>query len=216
MKALSRIDEIVEEFKSSGDFSRAEFDELVMLVDIAKDTLPKRFAQIVGQTDQKFPAGSTGVKRDERFEIAERLETVLRVANEFPSQTSETAGNDEDELTPTFILDPSDKTRVLDLCAQMRKIVLATDVFDQPHKRRLLNRIAGIEHQVEQPKGLLDVIRAGVSDVGETLGKFGTDIEPLTKRMQEVAQIARSNSKEYKQIPAPEEVKQLPKPEEDT
>lgn len=118
-----------------------------------------------------------------------------------------------DELAPTFSLNPKDKERVLDLCAQMRKIVLATEVFDQPHKRRLLDRIAGIEHQVEQPKGLLDIVRAGVSDVGETLGKFGTDIKPLTDRMKEVVQIARSNSKEYEQIPAPEEIKQLPKPE---
>lgn len=119
------------------------------------------------------------------------------------------------EFAPQFELGTKDKDRVVELCIQMRKIILASDIFDQPHKRRLLNRIAGIEHQVQQPKGLLDIVRAGVSDVGETLGKFGTDIEPLTKRMKEVAQIARSNSKEYDQIPAPEEVKQLPKPDDE-
>ncbi|UWR69593.1 hypothetical protein [Phaeobacter inhibens] len=118
------------------------------------------------------------------------------------------------ELLPQFELGKDDKVKVLKLCADMRKIVISTDAFDQPHKRRLLNRIAGIEFQVEQPKGLLDVIRAGVSDIGETLGKFGTDIKPLTDRMNEVAKITRSNSKEYEKIPAPEEIKQLPKPEE--
>ncbi|WP_288940417.1 hypothetical protein [uncultured Roseovarius sp.] len=121
----------------------------------------------------------------------------------------------QEELIPTFSLNQSDKERVLKLCGEMRKIVLATEDFDQAHRRRLLNRISGIEHQVEQPSGLLDVVRAGVSDVGETLGKFGKDIEPLTKRMQEVANIARKNSKQYEKIPAPEDVKQLPKPEED-
>ncbi|MFT5615713.1 MAG: hypothetical protein ACI8Q6_003002 [Granulosicoccus sp.] len=97
----------------------------------------------------------------------------------------------------------------------MREIVLATDVFDQPHRRRLLNRIAGIEHQIEQPNGLLDVVRAGVSDVGETLNKFGLDIKPLTDRMNEVFQITRSHSEQYKQISPAEEVKKITDQSED-
>ena len=62
---------------------------------------------------------------------------------------------------------------------------------------------------------MLDVICGGVSDIGETLGKFGVDIKPLTDRMTEVMQITRAGSKEYEQLPAPEEVKQLPKPSDE-
>ena len=96
----------------------------------------------------------------------------------------------------------------------MRKIVFSSSIFDAPHRRRLLNRIAAIEHEVHQKQGKLDVILAGVVDVGDALGKFGDKIEPLTKRMKEVAQIARSGSKEYEQIPAPDEIKALPAPED--
>jgi len=97
----------------------------------------------------------------------------------------------------------------------MRKIIHASEAFDVPHKKRLLNRIAAIEKQVYSDKGLLDVVLGGVSDIGETLGKFGGDIKPLTDRMAEVKKITRSGSEEYKQLPEPDEVKSLPAPEEE-
>jgi len=98
----------------------------------------------------------------------------------------------------------------------MRKIVFATTDFDEPHRLRLLNRIAAIEAEVKKPKGMFDVVRAGVSDVGETLGKFGKDIKPLTDRIKEVTSIARKNTSEYDQLPAPEELKRLPPPDEES
>ncbi|KXF90692.1 hypothetical protein [Phaeobacter inhibens] len=214
MEAIQRIIEVTQEIDTKGNFSRADFDELAMLVEHSASQLPKRFVKIVEESDRKFPSGPTREAYNGRIELAERLRKVLNVAKELPS--SPQLELDDDALLPTFSLEKNDKSRVLELCAQMRKIVLGTEIFDQPHRRRLLNRIAGIEYQVEQPKGLLDVLRAGVSDVGETLGKFGTDIEPLTKRMNEVTQIARSNSKEYDKIPSPEEVKRLPAPENPT
>ena len=206
--SLGRVYEIVRDFHAKKDFSRSSFDELVMLTDANETSLPKKFIQIVRETDENFPLQSF------RKDFTDRLLTILQVSKEYDLVPSTNDELDTDELVPTFYLGKNDKTKVLNLCAQMRKIVLATTVFDQPHKRRLLNRIAGIEYQIEQQKGLLDVVRAGISDVGETLGKFGTDIKPLTERMKEVFQIARSNSKQYDQIPAPEEVKKLPAPDQ--
>jgi hypothetical protein len=119
-----------------------------------------------------------------------------------------------DELIPSFSISANEKKKIFQLCAAMRKIVLASHIFDHPHRRRLLNRIAAIEAETEKPRGMFDVVRAGISDLGETLGKFGTDIKPLTDRMTEVVQIARKGSKQYDQLPEPEEVKKLPPPEE--
>lgn len=102
----------------------------------------------------------------------------------------------------------------MDLCHDMRRIVLNSTVFDVAHKRRLLNRVSAIEQQVLQPKGLFDIVRGGLSDVGEALGKFGTDIKPLTDRMNEVVGIVRRATHEYDQLPPSDEVKQLPKPDE--
>lgn len=114
-----------------------------------------------------------------------------------------------DELEPTFEISNKDKEHVLKLCEKMRKIILATHIFDEPHKVLLLNRVAGIEYQIHQPKGKLDIIRGAVSDVGETLLKFGKDLKPLTDRMNDVLRITRKGSKQYDQIPAPEDIKKI-------
>ncbi|MCA0927233.1 hypothetical protein [Ruegeria profundi] len=179
-----------------------------MIVEALSDQLPNRFVRISENLDKNFNQEYNHLSAGEY----DRLLRIIKVAEDLPQK----AGNVTDALMPTFDLDEHDKARVLELCAQMRKIVLASDIFDQAHRRRLLDRIAGIEYQVEQPKGYLDVVRSGVSDVGETLGKFGTDIKPLTDRMKEVFQITRKGSKEYEQIPAPDEIKRLPAPDQET
>ncbi len=80
----------------------------------------------------------------------------------------------------------------------------------------MLNRIAAIEAETHKPEGMFDVVRGGIDDLGETLGKFGVNIKPLSDRMNEVVSIARRGTKAYDQLPEPEEVKQLPPPEDDS
>jgi hypothetical protein len=118
------------------------------------------------------------------------------------------------ELLPTFSLERSDHKRLSKLCGDMRNIVFSSQFFDDPHKRRLLNRIAAIENEAMKEKGNLDTVLAGIVDVGDALGAFGRKVEPLTKRMQEVASIAKKGSKEYDQLPSPDEIKSLPAPED--
>ncbi len=212
MEIKTHINDLLRDLANqNGRYSQADFDEVAMYVEVSSGSFHRRFVEVVRRADANFPTRMTSTDIEERIAIIDRLLRISDVSEALPQQTEDK--NCDDELLPRFELNQADKARVLELCSQMRKIVLATEVFDQPHKRRLLNRIAGIEYQVEQPKGLLDIVRAGVSDVGETLGKFGTDIKPLTDRMNEVAGIARSGSKEYDQIPAPEELPKLPAPD---
>ncbi len=191
---------------SSGNFERADMDELSMLTQASQSVLPERFVKIVINADKNFPTS-----HQNRNELIERLERVLHVSKTVPETVSP---NNDSALLPTFTLPKKDKDRVIKLCSDMRKIVFASPDFDEPHKKRLLNRIAAIEKQVLSNAGLFDVILGGVSDIGETLGKFGKDVKPLTDRMNEVAQITRQGTKEYDQIPAPEEIKRLPKPDD--
>lgn len=186
----------------------ADLDQIVILANSCQNYLPKRFVGIIQDFDEDFD-NSPHVQRA----FLSRLERVLELSSTYPDQVTTDIS---DPLLPTFSLNESDRNRVVELCASMRKIVIASTDFDQPHRVRLLNRIAAIEKQVESPKGLFDVVLAGVSDVGETLGKFGKDIKPLTDRMKEVASIVRRNTDEYRQIPAPDEVKQLPAPDSDS
>lgn len=186
--------------------TRADVDELAMITDVCRNELPRKFVEVVIDYDKKFSNISS-----DKVAFVERLSRILKVAEALPKAPEQEL---TDELLPSFELKEKAKARVLELCNEMRKIIFSSNYFDEPHKRRLLNRIAGIELQVHQKRGLFDIVRGGINDLGETLGKFGRDIEPLTKRMEEVVKITREATKEYDQLPAPDEVKQLPPPSE--
>ncbi len=188
--------------------SQADFDELAYIYGIVWKEFPRHFQAVAN--DFKFHGSS-----DSRRILFERLVRILNVHDAVPAEFRNSGASElsEDALLPKFILDAGDRERVLHLCNQMRKIIFGTPEFDEPHRRRLLNRIAAIESEVHKPKGMFDVVRGGVSDIGEVLGKFGKDIKPLVDRMTEVNQIARKNISQYDQIPAPEEIHALPAPE---
>ncbi|GAB5438292.1 hypothetical protein [Falsiruegeria mediterranea] len=190
--------------ENDGPLSIADFDEIELLTELLGDSLPTKVHSLV---NSGFIRRSDGQR-----EFGKRIERILSVSESFKS--TQKAQNKSPGLLPVFNLEETDKKRILKLCTDMRKIIFSSAIFDEPHKKRLLNRVAAIEQQVHSKEGLFDVILGGVSDVGETLGKFGTDVKPLTDRMKEVMQIARKGTKEYNQIPAPEEVKRLPAPDE--
>ena len=119
-----------------------------------------------------------------------------------------------DALLPTFTLGEVDRERMLKLASDIRKIVRASTAFDEPHKVRLLNRIAAMENETHKKKGVYDVFLGALSDFGEVAGKFGGDIKPLTDRVKEMVGIARENTAAYDQLPGPEDLKGLPSPEE--
>jgi len=185
---------------------RAEVDSVLVLSSPISGQLPIQFLKVLEQLDEGF--NLTAIKPDLEFN---RLLAILD-AHRFVSQHE---GLSIPHSLPSFQLEPDDKSRVLKLCSDMRKIILATPDFDNAHRVRLSNRISAIESEVHKEKGMFDVVLGGVSDLGETLGKFGKDIKPLSDRMAEITKLTRGATKEYDQIPAPEEVKQLPKPDEE-
>lgn len=208
----SRIQALLDLAESSGlkyddigKITQADFDELQTLSMLAGSALPETYQSILSKT--KFSMDG----RDQK-NLAERLKRSLLVAEKYGlASTSLTT----DELIPTFSLEKSDHERLSKLCGDMRNIVFSSQFFDDPHKRRLLNRIAAIENEAMKEKGNLDTVLAGIVDVGDALGAFGRKVEPLTKRMQEVAGIAKKGSREYDQLPSPNEIKALPSPEDD-
>lgn len=203
-----RLTERLEYFEHRAhSFRRSDLDCLILLADLSNETVSKRFQDVLISFDKGFAMMEDSTK----IEYVQRLVEINKITVEFPKKDLD--GTLSDELIPSFQLPISDKSRVLALCQEMRKIIFSADHFDEPHKRRLLNRIAAIEQQVHQKRGYFDIVRGGINDLGETLNKFGKDIEPLTKRMQEVVQIARKATKEYDQLPPPEEVKKLPPPD---
>lgn len=198
---------ILEHRAEPQSFTRADMDEIAMIAQACEERLPKRLVGLIRDIDRNFPATTNG-----RTEFLARAVRIFEVERSLPEQVDIERS---DPLLPTFNLSKGDRDRVLKLCSDMRKIIFASADFDEPHKKRLLNRVAAIEAQVLSREGLFDVVLGGVSDIGETLGKFGKNIKPLTDRMTEIAKITRQSTKEYEQIPAPEEIKQLPKPDDE-
>tara|TARA_R110002074_G_scaffold98171_14_gene212584 strand:- start:177 stop:812 length:636 start_codon:yes stop_codon:yes gene_type:complete len=199
------INEMVENYET---LDRATIDELFITADNNSALFHPRFNEVLGSLDSNFDPDYLHYT----LEKLNRLQRIIDVSAKLgsPEQTL-----DFEEFTPTFELEQDDKDQMLKLSSGMRKIVFTSTIFDAPHKRRLLNRLAAMEHEIHQKKGRLDVILAGVQDVGETLRKFGQDIEPLSKRMQEFAGLARKGSKEYDQIPPPDEQLKLPHHEDE-
>ncbi len=209
-KALIRVSKLIEELSDDYQSLRVEIDELAHLVDICSDRLPKRFVSLVKEADNGTPASDSGM-----YLLKNRLKASLEVGKQYPTEKNNEHDQNTFELIPRFHLGEKDKARVYELCTDMRKIIFASEVFDEPHKVRLLNRIAAIEKEVHRELGKLDTVLAGVVDIGDALGKFGRKVEPLTKRMKEVADITRGGSKQYEQIPASEEPLGLPAPDEE-
>lgn len=163
----------------------------------------KAITAIVEDFDEKFSEGEEELAVDSMDKMIGLLE------GELISKTSITSETEKIDLLPHFALSKLEKSRVLELCSDMRKIVYASDVFDHPHKIRIANRIAAIEAEVHKAKGLFDVILGGVADIGESLRRFGRDIKPLTDRISEVRQITQKNTPEYSQIPPPDDIKRI-------
>ena len=204
-ESVRQIKYILKNYYGIGNhFSRADLDAIMRLIEVSRAEIPKRFINLAIDLDNNFEKNG-----DSRSVFIDRSLRILEVAEKFPTISSDL---EESEITPTFVISTEDKKRVLELSAEMRKIISYSEVFDAAHKRRLLDRISAIEKQVHQKRGTFDTILGGVSDIGETLGKFGKDIKPLTDRMAEVLSITRKGTKLYDQLPAPDEVKRLPAP----
>ncbi|MEN8841298.1 MAG: hypothetical protein ABF288_09290 [Octadecabacter sp.] len=136
--ALDRLIELINEGLSNdvrgtgrGIWFEADFDEISTLSEICSDDLPKKFLSLA---NSKYPFG-----KSDQYQLALRLKRSIEVQNKFGSP--ETVSNDT-ALVPVFTLNSKDRARVLELCSDMRKIILASTDFDEPHKIHLLNRFA--------------------------------------------------------------------------
>ena len=204
-KIAEEITRVLEKFRyavSREQPFRAYLDRIEVLAKHPNAGLPEKFLEVLSEIDNMDYDIATSADVD-------RLEAVLEAAQFLESVDPAVASD-----VVYFEIDDDDKGKILALCQKMRKIIWATDVFDDPHRIRLLKRISAIETQVHEPKGMYDVILAGVVDFGDAAGKFGEKVKPLTDRMREIGLVARKGAREYDKIPAPEEVKRLPAPED--
>jgi hypothetical protein len=205
LQLLKQCLESVNDEYMPGNLSRADFDELGLLIARLSADLPTEFTAIFKESGFKFDGA-------DQIVLADRLLRIIEVSEKYGEVPSPL---NEPNLSPEFSLEADDKRRVAKLCADMRKIVFASTFFDDAHKVRLLDRIKAIETETLKAIGKVDTVLAGVVDVGDALGAFGKKVKPLTDRMREVAGLIKKGSKEYSQLPSPDEQLALPSPKED-
>ncbi len=183
------------------NFTLAKIDRLQIASLHFKEELPELWFKVIN--------GINPLMLDDleaQIRVCDRLASLLDATKDFPNSKL------DDEIIPTFSLEKQDKERVTTLCREMRDIVLNSDNLDTAYRKRLLHRISQIEFEIYKPHGLYDVVLAGIVDAGDAFGKFGDRIKPLVDRINEIRGITQRNTKEYDQLPRPEEVKRLPKP----
>jgi hypothetical protein len=84
----------------------------------------------------------------------------------------------------------SDYKRIQELISELRTLTTESEQIDGQHKRRLLKRIEKLQLELSMKMSNMDIFWGLFGEAGVALGKFGTDVKPLTDRICEVLKIA--------------------------
>ncbi len=68
----------------------------------------------------------------------------------------------------------------------LRKLITDSEVIEDNHKQRLLKRLERLQSELHKKMSDLDRFWGFVGDAGVVMGKFGTDVKPLTDRIREM------------------------------
>ena len=203
------LNEFILEITEENTLERSNIDRLVILEQAVPDE----------QLDQKFhdllehlSANRGKLDGTQTCNILKSLAALLETQLFVDDVKARTGSNPE--LISFFSPNHEDRKKIVAKCSELRSIINASKAIDEKFRNRLLRRLSAIELEINKEKGLFDVLLAGTSDAGETLGKFGNDVKPIVDRFKEIVSIGRRTAGEYEELPAPDEIKKLPAPDE--
>ncbi len=189
---------------------KSVLDRMDLLVEAVEESLlSANFLNLLKSTS----TNRTTVSAAEFENRLKRLDSLLETQLFVEGVNLRTGGNLD--LIPFFEPDSDERARMLKLCAQIRDVVLKSRALDNGYRNRLLKRVSAMEIEIHKEKGMFDTILGGMSEFGESVGKFGKDVKPAVEILQEIEKMARGSSKEYKQLPQPDETPLLPAPDSD-
>lgn len=115
-----------------------------------------------------------------------------------------------------YKLDNSDVQRAQQILNELRELLADSQVLDNDHKRRLLEKVEALQRELHKRMSDLDRIWGLIGEAGVLLGKFGRDVKPLTDRIRELVGIAWRSQATSEQLPTPEQpLPQLMSPDEE-
>lgn len=107
-------------------------------------------------------------------------------------------------------LDEGDIEQIQSLINETRKIIGQSAFLDAPYKQRLLARLEVLQSEIHKVQSDMDRALAGLIEVGDAAGKFGTKAEPLLDAFERIAKIFNSKKDSPLQLPSPPKL--LPSP----
>ena len=117
-----------------------------------------------------------------------------------------------------YTLTEADLSRIQTLVNELRDLIVTSERFQEDHKRRVLDRLEGLQQELHRRISNLDRFYGLIGDAGVLLGKFGHDAKPFVDRIGEIVQIVWRSQANAEQLPAsakPALLTSEPKPEDE-
>ena len=95
-----------------------------------------------------------------------------------------------------------DLERIQNLLSELRNLVSESRIFEEKHRRRLLNRLEKLQKELHKKQSDLDHFWGLVGDAGVALGKFGKDAKPFVDRIKEITDIVWRTQSRAEELPS--------------
>jgi hypothetical protein len=83
----------------------------------------------------------------------------------------------------------SDFKRVHELISQLRELIANNGLIAEGHKRRLLRRLEAMRNELHKKTSDIDRFWGFLGEAGITMRKYGADLDPISDRVLELADI---------------------------
>ena len=114
-----------------------------------------------------------------------------------------------------YEFDDDDIDKIQNLINELRDLITMSDVIEEDHKRRLLNRLERLQSELHKRVSDLDHFWGLVGDAGVMVGKFGEDVKPIVDRIRELRTIIWDAQVRAEGLPPATEFPLLTKEDED-
>ena len=94
-----------------------------------------------------------------------------------------------------------DISQIQNLINELRDLIAKSDVLEEDHKRRLLNRLERLQSELHKKLSDLDRFWGLVGDAGVMAGKFGEDVKPIIDRIMELGKIIWGAQAKAEELP---------------
>lgn len=88
------------------------------------------------------------------------------------------------------------------LLNEIRSLITQSSLFEESHKRRLLDRLERVQSELHKKVSDLDRFWGLIGDAGVALGKFGNDAKPIFDRIRELTLLVWATQSRAEGLPS--------------